>query len=107
MTAPAQRYTMALLSIGQQRLWFLDQLEPQNPLYNVPYIMRLQGPMKAGVLQESLNEILRRHESLRTRFEGSDGEPVQVIEAVEKLPFTTLDVSSLPPDSPLGEARRL
>ena len=105
--APAQRNAKALLSFAQQRLWFLDQLEPQNPLYNVPYIMRLQGPMKAGVLQESLNEILRRHESLRTRFEGSDGEPMQVIEAVEKLPFTTLDVSSLPPESRLGEARRL
>jgi amino acid adenylation domain-containing protein len=105
--APAQRNAKAPLSFAQQRLWFLDQLEPQNPLYNVPYIMRLQGPMKAGVLEESLNEILQRHESLRTRFEGSDGEPVQVIEAVEKLPFTTLDVSNLPPESRLAGARQL
>jgi len=103
----AEHKGRAPLSFAQQRLWFLDQLEPLNPLYNVPYIVRLEGPMRSGVLEESLNEIVRRHESLRTCFEELDGEPVQVVEAARKLPLAILDVSSLPPDARLAEARRL
>jgi len=104
---PAQRNAPRPLSFAQQRLWFLDQLEPLNPLYNVPYIVRFQGPLKAGVLEDSLNEIVRRHESLRTRFEEGDGEPVQVVEEWRKLPLTIMDVSGLPVDVRLPEARRL
>ena len=58
------------LSFAQQRLWFLDQLEPNNPLYNVPHIVRLTG--SAATPRSSkrrLNEIVRRHETLRTRFD--------------------------------------
>src|ERR1051325_6237197 len=56
------------LSYGQQRLWFLDQLEPGNPVYNVPTSVRLSGALQVSALQQSLNEIIRRHEALRTRF---------------------------------------
>jgi len=104
---PAQRIAQAPLSFAQQRLWFLDQLEPQNPLYNVPYIVRLQGPMKADLLEQSLNEILQRHESLRTRFEESNGEPVQIVERIERMPFSRADLSNIAPESRLIEARRL
>ena len=56
------------LSFAQQRLWFLDQLEPGSPLYNIPAALRVEGPLDAGVLARCLGEIERRHESLRTVF---------------------------------------
>src|SRR5689334_10926495 len=54
------------LSFAQQRLWFLNQLEPDNPFYNVAQAVRLTGPLDIAALVRSLNEIVRRHESLRT-----------------------------------------
>ncbi|MCC6858504.1 MAG: amino acid adenylation domain-containing protein [Bryobacterales bacterium] len=67
------------LSFAQQRLWFLDQLEPGTPLYNLPNAVRLQGPLDAARLEENLNEIVRRHESLRTTFATVEGKAAQVI----------------------------
>ncbi|HKN84017.1 MAG TPA: amino acid adenylation domain-containing protein, partial [Pyrinomonadaceae bacterium] len=69
----------APLSFAQQRLWFLDQLEPESPLYNIHAGVELSGPLNVPVLQRSIAEILRRHESLRTAFTVIDGRPVQVI----------------------------
>src|SRR5262245_17000140 len=56
------------LSFAQQRLWFLDQYEPNSSLYNVPSALRMRGSLDIGALERSLGEILRRHESLRTTF---------------------------------------
>ncbi|HVT57970.1 MAG TPA: amino acid adenylation domain-containing protein, partial [Thermoanaerobaculia bacterium] len=68
------------LSFAQERLWFLDRLEPGSPLYNIPAAARLRGPLDPGAFAASLAEIVRRHESLRTGFvEGPAGSPVQVI----------------------------
>ena len=67
------------LSFAQQRLWFLDQLEPGSTVYNVPGALRIKGPLDVGVLKESASEIVRRHEALRTTFSIVEGEPVQVI----------------------------
>src|SRR6185369_5019473 len=70
------------LSFTQQRLWFLDQLEPGSPLYNIPVAVELAGKLDVPVLAASLGEIVRRHEALRTSFRISSaraGEPVQVI----------------------------
>jgi len=67
------------LSFAQQRLWFLDQLEPGSPFYNLPDAVRLTGPLNESVLEQSLNEVVRRHEALRTTFQIVDGTPVQVI----------------------------
>src|SRR3954463_8906898 len=67
------------LSFAQQRLWFLDQLDPNNPLFNVPVALRLSGTLDVPALQRSLGEILRRHESLRTTFPTEGGQPVQVV----------------------------
>ncbi|HKR13655.1 MAG TPA: amino acid adenylation domain-containing protein [Pyrinomonadaceae bacterium] len=89
------------LSFAQQRLWFLDQLEPGSPLYNVPEAVRLSGPLDTHALERSINELIHRHESLRTRFVAdASGAPAQVIS--DRFPFT-LEVEDL---SPL-ELRRL
>jgi amino acid adenylation domain-containing protein len=80
------------LSFAQQRLWFLHQLEPRSPVYNLPLVLRLTGSLNITALEKALNEIVRRHESLRTNFGLLDGEPIQVITPETKitLPITDL-----------------
>jgi aspartate racemase len=67
------------LSFAQQRLWFIDQLEPGNSAYNCPAAVRLKGPLNVAALEQSVNEIVKRHEALRTIFTTVDGQPAQVI----------------------------
>jgi amino acid adenylation domain-containing protein len=90
----------APLSFAQERLWFIDRLEPGSAVYNVPMTRRIGGALDAAVLERALGEIVRRHEALRTTFREVDGSPVQVI-----APFGgfTLPVEDL---SGLGEADR-
>jgi len=95
------------LSYGQQRLWFLDQLEPGNPVYNIPGSVRLTGPLQLSALQQSLNEVIRRHEALRTRFVTLDGQPMQVIEAELELPLEVVDLSAMTVAERETEALRL
>jgi amino acid adenylation domain-containing protein len=83
------------LSFAQQRLWFLDQIEPGNTFYNVPMAIRLNGLLDVDVLQRALEEITRRHESLRTRFDIRDGQPVQLITEPEPLTLAFDDTSHL------------
>ncbi|HET9225244.1 MAG TPA: amino acid adenylation domain-containing protein, partial [Thermoanaerobaculia bacterium] len=73
------RRESAPLSFPQRRMWFLEQLEPGTPLYNVPLLWRLSGQLDLPALERSLAEIVRRHEILRTAFRIVDGEPVQVV----------------------------
>src|SRR5690349_3421398 len=82
----------APLSFAQQRIWFLDQLEPESPLYNIHMGVELSGPLNVSVLQRSIAEILRRHEALRTTFAVIDNRPVQLINkhVIFKLPVTDL-----------------
>jgi hypothetical protein len=67
------------LSFAQQRLWFLNQVEPDSSSYNVPLAIQLQGNLDLKALEQTLSEIVRRHEVLRTTFRPIDGQPVQVI----------------------------
>ena len=67
------------LSFAQQRLWFLDELSPGDPMYNVPWVMRLRGEPDRQALQKALDQLIARHESLRTIFVTREGEAVQVI----------------------------
>ena len=67
------------LSFAQQRLWFLDQFEPNNPFYNLPIAVRVRGKLAKSALQNSLDSLVLRHESLRTIFDSYDGKPVQII----------------------------
>jgi amino acid adenylation domain-containing protein len=77
--APVWREARLPLSFAQQRLWFLDQLEPGGSTYNIPSGLRLSGELRVEVLAAALGEVTRRHEVLRTVFATVEGEPVQVI----------------------------
>jgi amino acid adenylation domain-containing protein len=84
------------LSFAQERLWFLDQFEPQSPLYNVPAVLRLTGPLDVSALRQSLNEIIRRHEVLRATFPSDKGQPQQVIAPELILQLFVTDLRALP-----------
>ncbi|WP_414590177.1 condensation domain-containing protein, partial [Scytonema sp. PCC 10023] len=79
----------------QQRLWFLDQLEPGSPFYNIPVAIHLKGWLNVPALELSLNEIVQRHEALRTTFATVAGEPVQVIAPQQQLELRMVDLSGL------------
>ena len=84
------------LSFAQQRLWLVDQLEPNNPIYNIWIGFRLVGKLDVAVLEQSLNEVVRRHEVLRTVFKVIDGQPMQVIAPALSLSLHVVDISHLP-----------
>src|SRR5262249_35747114 len=84
------------LSFAQQRLWFIDQLDPGKAVYNIPGAVRLEGGLNLNALERAINEIVRRHEVLRTRFKVESGEPAQVIDAWEPLSLDVTDLTSLP-----------
>src|SRR5215207_2560073 len=75
----ASREAPPPLSLTQQRLWFFDQLHPGSPLYNIASAVRLTGHLDVGTLEQSLNEIVRRHEILRTTFRQDGGQVSQLI----------------------------
>jgi amino acid adenylation domain-containing protein len=92
---PVSREVDPPLSFAQQRLWFLDQLEPGSQ-YNMPGAVGLSGPLDWVALEKSLSEIVRRHEILRTTFPLTSGEAVQVVAAPAPLAVPVTDLSELP-----------
>ena len=86
----------APLSFAQQRLWFLDQLEPGKSYYNLSFALKLDCALDLPALEASVNEIVRRHEILRARFTTRAGEAVQVIDPELKLRLSVTDLSKLP-----------
>ena len=82
------------LSFAQQRLWFLDQLEPGSSAYNISRVLRLSGPLNEAALQKALDGMVARHESLRTVFVTVEGSPVQVIQAAGRLELPVVDLRS-------------
>ena len=89
----AKREGSLPLSFAQQRLWFLNQLQPENPFYNCPLALAVNGEVDLGVLERSLREVVRRHEVLRTRLVSVDGMPVQVIEEEVGTKLAVVEVS--------------
>jgi amino acid adenylation domain-containing protein len=82
------------LSFAQERLWFLNQLEPDNPFYNQPTALRLTGKLNLEVLKQTLTEILRRHESLRTNFTIVEGKPVQIIQPIADFEIPIIELTN-------------
>jgi len=104
---PAPRDQELPLSFAQQRLWFLDQLMPDSPFYNIPAAMRLRGSLNIPVFERTINEIVRRHESLRTIFKAQEGKPQQIILPEIKVELPVIDLTSLEENKREHEIRRL
>jgi amino acid adenylation domain-containing protein len=95
------------LSLSQERLWFLDRLTPGTAVYNIPGAFLLRGPLDAGLLERSFAAVVRRHESLRTRFVELGGVPAQVVDPPGPLPLPWVDLQALPAPVRGPEAERL
>src|SRR5436305_10282656 len=95
-TIPRRGAAPAVLSFGQKRLWFIEQLQPGSAAYNVPGAVRIRGPLDTGLLQRCLDETGRRHEILRTSFRVVDGEPVPVIANRPSLLLVVTDLRGVP-----------
>src|SRR5437868_1292513 len=104
---PVPRRGELPLSFAQQRLWFLDQLQPDNPFYNISRGLRLRGALDVNALEQALNEIVRRHEVLRTTFATVDDHPVQVIAPSLRVDLPVTDLSSLSESQREAEVWRL
>ena len=92
---PIPRDGVLPLSFAQQRLWFLDQLEPASPLYNIPGAVVLRGKLNVAAMQHSINALIARHEPLRTTFTLVNEQPVQHIAPSVTLTVPLIDIASL------------
>ena len=90
---PADRGGSLPLSFAQQRLWFLDQLQTDSPLYNIPGAFLIKGALDVRALEQSLNDLVQRHEPLRTTFAVYEEQPVQIIAPAFYLPLPTVDLT--------------
>jgi acyl carrier protein len=95
------------LSYAQQRLWFLEKISPEQAIYNVPLSVRLSGPLDVAALEQTLQQIINRHEVLRTRFVEVKGEPRQQIAAQQEFRIKLVDLSHLPAGEGERAAREL
>src|SRR5262249_22806005 len=95
------------LTMTQEQLWSLDQLLPGAPFSNMPYAVRLTGALNVTALEQSLNEIINRHETLRTTFTTVAGQPVQVIAPALRLSLSVEDLGALPQTEREATAQRL
>jgi amino acid adenylation domain-containing protein len=104
---PVPRDRNLPLSFAQERLWLVDRLEPNNTAYNMPAALRLVGSLNIAALEQSFNEIVRRHEVLRTTFTVVDGQPIQVIAPSLTLKIPLVDLQALPETEREAEVLRL
>ncbi|HYP26944.1 MAG TPA: amino acid adenylation domain-containing protein [Blastocatellia bacterium] len=96
------------LSFAQQRLWYLDKIQPGNPSYNLPFSRRIEGPLDVAALERSFDEINRRHEGLRTHFLlAEEGDPVQVVSPPRPFSLAVEDLSGLAADSEEAEIQTI
>lgn len=94
-------------SIDQERLWFIEQLQPGNTAYNIFSASRIRGPLDAALMERVVNELIARHEVLRTTFKVVDDEPVQVIHPRMEIKLTPVDLQSIPLEKREQEALHL
>ncbi|HZI15720.1 MAG TPA: condensation domain-containing protein, partial [Myxococcus sp.] len=103
---PVARTGPLPLSFAQQRMWFLDQLEPGSVAYNMPAVVRLDAPVDTDALRRSLVELVQRHEALRTTFIQGDDSPLQLISPRAELPLALVDLSTQWPEAARAELHR-
>jgi acyl carrier protein len=104
---PCSRQVKLSLSLNQERLWMLEQLQSNTSVQNLLHLIRLTGPLNLAVLQRSLEAILQRHESLRTSFSYAQGQPLQVIASEVPCQWSWVDCQTLPTDQWESEAMRI
>ena len=104
---PVPRDGSLPLSFAQERVWFLQQLNPDNRAYHSQSLLVLRGRLRVEALEWSLGEIVRRHEIFRTTFPEVEGEPVQVVHQPWPVNLTPVDLSALPAAEAAAEGRRL
>ncbi|WP_420130066.1 amino acid adenylation domain-containing protein [Longimicrobium sp.] len=104
---PVERAPEMPLSFAQERLWFLDRLQPGNTVYSRPLALRLRGALNADALRRALGELVRRHEVLRTVYAERDGVPVQIVRPAGEFTVPVTDLEGMDPDAREAEARRL
>jgi amino acid adenylation domain-containing protein len=104
---PTPREGPVPLSFSQEALWFLDQLAPGQPTFNVTGAVRITGPLDIDALSKSFAEIIRRHEALRTTFAAIDGRPVQIIAPRLDTSLRVLDLRDRSEPQRAGEAQRV
>jgi FkbM family methyltransferase len=97
----------APLSLSQERIWFLDRLEPGSAVHNAPSALRLEGHLDDEALEKALSEIVRRHEALRTRFEIIDGQPMAITDVAQPVKVTVVNLSHIPDENRDEEIVRL
>src|ERR1700749_3494405 len=90
---PVEEKVFFPASYAQERLWFIDQLAPGKATYNIPSAMRVRGTLNVEALTRALEEVVRRHESLRTRFVALGGKPQQVIEEGVRVELPVVDLT--------------
>ncbi|WP_414517210.1 amino acid adenylation domain-containing protein [Nostoc sp. PCC 9305] len=95
------------LSFGQERLWFLNELVPNHAFYNVSEAFCLRGVLNATILEQSLNEIINRHEILRTTYSSLNGQPIQVIHSTFPIKLLVVNLQGLSPDDRESQVRQL
>ncbi|MET9666784.1 amino acid adenylation domain-containing protein [Streptomyces sp. NPDC006475] len=95
------------LSFAQQRLWFLDRLNPGSPLYNVPLVLAIEGPLEVSALGESLRALVQRHAALRTRLVGEEDDLRQIVDGQAQASLVVDDLRQLPQADREREARAL
>ncbi|HKR12635.1 MAG TPA: amino acid adenylation domain-containing protein [Pyrinomonadaceae bacterium] len=104
---PRQDGNLCPTSIDQERLWFIEQLQPGNSAYNIFSASRIKGPLNAALMERVVNELIARHEVLRTTFTVVDDQPMQVIHPRMEITLTPVDLQSLPVEEREQEALRL
>jgi amino acid adenylation domain-containing protein len=104
---PVSRQNPLPLSFAQQRLWFIDQLEGENGVYNVPFFWQISGILNINALEKAILEIIQRHEILRTSFSVVNESPIQVIHTQPELKIEVLDWRQLPEKDQFSKAKHL
>lgn len=107
IVAQTRESNLFSLSFAQQRLWFIDQLQPENIAYNISQPMRIVGSLNVAALEQSFHEVMRRHEVLRTTLTVVDGQPLQVIAPSFSFKLPVVDLQKLSQNHREAEVLRL